>query len=181
MNSAILGAPGANLPRTPANGAGLSASQLARRRAVFRWYRRTTRWEPLWLDSVPGSLDNEPATRNWGRVEWVDGKRAVTALALREPSEAVLSEPELRGLRWTGRWLVLAQGDGSIFDAAEVVLIPLAAGTLELPCAKPLSCRLVLGDREEASAYSKWGDGRLRVEVDQALAAQPLLGYCVKR
>lgn len=181
MNSAILGAPGANLPRTSAAGAGLSVSQLARRRAVFRWHRRTTQWEPLWLDSSRRSLEDEPATRNWGRVEPVGGKRLVPALALRVPSEAVLSAPEPRGLRWTGHWILFAQGNGSIFDADEVVLIPLAAGTHELPCERPKSCRLVFANREEASPYSEWRDGVLTVEVKHELAAQPILGFHLRR
>src|SRR5690606_32144475 len=88
MNSAILGAPGTNLPRTLPDGSPPPAAQLARRRGVFRWHRRTTEWEPFWLDSSPGDLTQEPATRSWGRLEKIGGASVLTALALCEPTPA---------------------------------------------------------------------------------------------
>lgn len=181
LNSAILGAPGANLPRTMPDGSPLPAVHLARRRGLFRWHRHTTTWQPLWLDSTRGNLEEEPSTRNWGRLETIGGERALTALALREPSAAVLAAPELRGLSWSGRWIVLAQGNGSIFAAAEIALIPLTTGSIRLPLnAAPADVRLVFGTHDERFTGWSWQDGRLELSVDDRLAAQPFLGLLVR-
>jgi len=181
MNSAILGAPGANLPRARPDGSPLPAAHLARRRALFRWHRRTTRWEPLWLDSSRGDLQQEPATKNWGRLETIAGRRCVTALALREPSPAILAAPELRGLSFTGRWIVLAQGDASIFDAATLALIPLDSGRIELPRASaPKAVCVVYADEEKIIPDWSWANGRLSVALEPARAAELLLGILVR-
>lgn len=181
LDSAILGAPGANLPRVLPDGSPLPAAHLARRRGLFRWHRRTTAWQPLWLDSPRGSLEEEPATRNWGRLETIAGQSEVTALALREPSPVALAAPELRGLRWSGRWIVLAQEDASIFTAATVALIPLGAGTLSLPRTHaPRAVLGVLGTGEYAYPSWTWHDGVLALSIDASTAETPLLGFLVR-
>jgi hypothetical protein len=181
MNSAILGAPGANLPRALPDGTPLPAAHLARRRAVFRWHRRTTRWEPLWLDSSFGNLQEEPTVRNWGRVEMIGSERAVTALALRDPWPAALAEPLINGLRWTGRWIVLAQGDASIFAGREVALIPLVPGTLELPSRKPAAVQAIFTDRPAVEIAATWEADTVTLRADETLLSQPLLGFLLKR
>lgn len=181
MNSAILGAPGANLPRTLPDGSPLPAERLARRRAVFRWHRRTTKWHPLWLDSAPGDLRTEPATRNWGRLEPIGQTLALTALALRDPSPSALAASELRGLTWTGRWILIAQENASVFTAPELALIPIAAGTLSLPRAhSPRDVRLVFGSFDEPYDRWRWADGMLHLEVDASVVAQPVLGLLLR-
>lgn len=178
MNSAILGAPGANLPRALPDGSPLPVERLARRRAVFRWHRRTTRWEPLWLDSAIGDLQQEPTVRNWGRLEPLGGERALTALALREPTAAALAAPELRGLRWTGRWLVLAQGDASIFSG-DVALVPFAPGLLALPRPQcPADVRAIFPDGERAWHWT-WSGGVLQVAFERSEDETGLLGLFV--
>jgi hypothetical protein len=181
MNSAVLGAPGANLPRTLPNGQPLPAIPLARRRGVFRWHRRTTAWKPLWLDSAMGDLSTEPATRNWGRLERFNETTAVTVLALRERTDSVLAAPELRGLRFTGRWILIAQGDASIFDCAELAAIPLDSGTIEIPRrAAPSAVTMIFGDREVPHEDWQWRDGRVTIVIDAEHAGQPFLGVLVR-
>lgn len=180
LNSAILGAPGANLPTRQADGAPLPAFNLARRRALFRWHRRTTTWSPLWIDSTPGDLEHEPETQNWGRLETFAGTSALTALALRRPDERARTTPELRGLEWSGRWIVVAQGDASIFSAPTVVLIPFDAGELALPRdRRPQSVRMVFATDEQEFADWEWNEGRIRLRLTAALASEPMLGLAI--
>lgn len=181
LNSAIVGAPGANLPSHLPDGRPLPAVNLARRRALFRWHRRTTVWTPCWLDSPRGDLAQEPGTRNWGRLETIAGEAALTALALRTPTEAARAAPELHGLTWSGRWIALALGDAPIFSAREVALIPFDAGWLELPRARaPRDVRVVFVAEERSHPAWSWADGRLRIDVTPALAAEPCLGLLVR-
>lgn len=180
QNSAILGAPGANLPRALPDGSPLPGIPLARRRALFRWHRRTTGWEPLWLDSSPGDLQTEPVPRNWGRLEYFDTRPTLTALALRDPSPAALAAPELRGLNWTGRWILISQDDASIFDSRELAVIPITSGTLQLPYTVPVGeVRAVFADRDEAVPL-EWCDGFVHLSHFQDSAERPLLGFLVR-
>jgi hypothetical protein len=181
LDSAVLGAPGTNLPRALPDGSALPAAPLARRRGLFRWHRPTTAWQPLWLDSSRGTLEEEPITRNWGRLETVGGRPVVTALALRQPSAQALADPELRGLTWSGRWIVLAQGPHSIFDGGDVALIPLEEGALQLPrTTPPREVQVVFADRTEPLGGWRWHDGRVEVVISRELAQQPLLGLLVR-
>lgn len=180
LNSAILGAPGANLPSRFADGTPLPAVNLARRRALFRWHRRTSCWSPLWLDSHRGDLAAEPILRNWGRLERQNTKTALTALALRDTSAVALADPALRGLRWSGRWIVLALGDGTIFDGPQIAVIPFAAGVLELPRTRPpRAVKTVFAGHETVHQDWAWIDSRIHIHVTEALAHQPLLGILI--
>ncbi len=180
QNSAILGAPGANLPRILTDGSPLPAIPLARRRALFRWHRRTTGWQPLWLDSNPGDLQSEPTPRNWGRLEMFDTGLRLTALALRDPSPDVLASPALRGLQWTGRWILISQDDASIFDSRELAVIPLTPGALQLPrSAATLEVRAVFADQDEP-ARCEYRDGVLHLSHLREAAERPLLGFLVR-
>lgn len=182
MNSAVIGAPGANLPSLLADGSPLPPVSLARRRALFRWHRRGTRWTPLWLDSTAGSLEQEPTVRNWGRLEWIrhQSTPVLTALALREPTPVALACRDLRGLRWTGRWIVLAQGDGSLFETNEVALIPLEPGTITLHrIRKSTTAKLVYADHTLPCSDWSWREGTLQLEINAAVVDSPLLGVLV--
>ncbi len=180
LNSAVIGAPGVNLPRVLADGSPVPVAQIARRQGIFRWFRRTARWEPLWLNSWTGSLEQEPTPRSWGRLERIAGGLELTALALRAPSTAAAGDPALRGLRWTGSWAVLAQDDAPIFAARRLALIPCAPGAIELPRdRKPASVQAVFATSEVPHPDWAWADGRLRLEASAASADQPLLGFVV--
>lgn len=181
LDSAVLGAPGFNLPRLSVENLPAQTASLARRQALFRWFRRTTRWEPLWLDSTQGSLEKEPATKNWGRLETIEGKTCVTALALREPTPAVSCAAELRGLNWRGRWIVLAQGDGSIFEAANVALVPFGVGAIELPRQQaPIRVSVLQSSGETRPFDWRWLDGRLHLVVDGQFPFGTSLGLLVE-
>jgi hypothetical protein len=181
LNSAILGAPGANLSRAPADATPPPAAHLAQRRGLFRWFRRRAGWTPLWLDSAVGSLEEEPTPRNWGRLEHIGNETHLTALALREPSPRALAAPELRGLRWTGRWILLAQDDRSIFDSRSLALIPLTIGTLSLPRATaPRAVRQVFAYSERDHSAWQWKNGLLEITASGANAGEPTLGLIVE-
>lgn len=177
LNSAILGAPGANLPTE--DGA-CHIAVIARRRGLFRWHRRTTHWQPLWLDSACGDIEQDPAVRNWGRLEKINDRSVLTALALREPSPLVLGDPVLRGLRWSGRWAVIAQGDHAIFDTGTIAIIAYDAGWLSLPLdTKPRQVLIVMGGAETSHDDWQWVDGCLRLAIDAALRESALMGFIV--
>ncbi|MGN9914203.1 hypothetical protein ACTMTJ_42415 [Phytohabitans sp. LJ34] len=122
LDSAVLGQAGAVLPLLSTPGEA-SPRQLAVRRALDRWCRRTSQWRPLWLNSDLGSLDTPPAVRSWGRLE---GER-LTALCLRDGAD---------GYDHDGRWAVIAQGDADV-RAGAVAAIPMDAGRLALPRTEP--------------------------------------------
>ncbi|MDB6095512.1 MAG: hypothetical protein JWM32_3074 [Verrucomicrobia bacterium] len=179
LNTAVLGAPGMNLSSQEIDGA--TSPRRARRRGLFRWFRRTTQWSPLWLDSEPGTLRAEPCIRNWGRLETIGGEAVLTALALREPADALRHEPALRGLRWQGRWAVLAQGSGSIFTAPVTALIPFAAGAISLARARrPGSVHAVFVSGACAYHDWDWQDGCLRITVEESFLHHPLLGFLIR-
>ena len=178
LNTAIVGAAGANLPSQLPDGTALPVSRLARRRALFKWHRKSTRWEPLWLDSSPGDLENEPTPRNWGRLEKRGDQSLLTALALREPTPDVLSNLALKGLSWSGSWAIIAQGDGSIFDAASVAIIPFKAGFVSLPRSRsPANVQAAWLGQANAEVAWQWRDGRVHLEVDAAMLASALVGF----
>ncbi len=131
MNSAIIGAPGGILPLFYKNGSVVPRTAYRPRRALGRWYRRTTGWRPLWLNSHLGDFSRDPSLRCWGRLETFDGKEMLTALALRELTD--WDKPvELEGLAWRGSWVLIAQDNVGIFDSRELACIPVGKGSLEL-------------------------------------------------
>lgn len=162
LNTAVIGAPGAVLPLPRPGQPPLSANQIARRQALARWYRRTTGWEPLWLNSERGALGSEPRLRCFGRLE----RAGLTALALRpEKPDASTAQP-LRGMRWEGRWAVISQDGSGIFDSHRLACIPFDGGFLELPFDVPPRRVLALRNgREEPDHTWSFARGKLRLEV----------------
>lgn len=177
LNSAILGAPGANLPTEDAT---RHAAAIARRRGLFRWHRRTTAWTPQWLDSTPGDIEREPAVRSWGRLETVAGQPTLTALVLREPSAITASAPELRDVRWQGRFALIAQGDHAVLAAGDTAVIAYDEGFLAWPTGRPPSRVVAVQEGREAEfAGWTWEDGTLRLIIAAALAREPLMGFVI--
>ncbi|MCF3651694.1 hypothetical protein [Synoicihabitans lomoniglobus] len=177
LDSAILGAPGANLPRLTETGDPVLAATMARRRAITRWHRPARAWEPLWLNSDIGQIGVDPDARSWGRNErGEDGALRLTALALRDP----LANPtaSLPHLAWTGRWAVLSLTNDDVFTANEVVLVPFDDGRLELArSTRPKRIVAVGNDEETEFATWQWNAGVLRVEY--VATAEPWLGLRV--
>jgi len=86
----------------------------------------------------------------------------------------------LRGMRWEGRWALIAQDDDSIFASGKLACIPFEAGFLEVPLdSRPDRVLAVRGGREEAVNDWSFGDGKLRLEVP--VGSDSLLGFLVIR
>ncbi|MGX5682759.1 hypothetical protein [Schumannella luteola] len=140
LDTAVLGSPGAVLPlfderQRP------TPRQLARRRAINRWHRTTSRWDPLWLDSELGRIDVQPRVASWGRVE---PGGVLAALCLRAESAGRLDDPALASLAHSGDWALVSLDGAGVFEGATAV-IPVTSGVLELP--------------RGVSALERWADG----------------------
>src|SRR5208283_4711476 len=135
------------------------------RRALVQWYRRTTLWKPLWLNSEEGALGREPRPRCFGRLESIRGEDRLTALVLRPEGagEDELDVPGLGKVHWQGRWAIIAQDDESLADSHRMACIPFDGGTLRLPRPSAPS-RIVAVDRSEQPLTSwSWRDSILEV------------------
>jgi hypothetical protein len=120
LNTAIIGVPGGVFGINTADGRRASPSLLSRLRALTLWYRRSTRWIPLWLNTEKGSLRHEPLARCWGRLEPIDGEDRLTVLALRDGVDKLDNRSELREMDWNGRWAIIAQDDADIYSSTRL-------------------------------------------------------------
>jgi hypothetical protein len=180
LDTAVIGAPGSVLPLPRPGEPPLAESRIAHRQALARWYRRTTGWEPLWLNSELGALGHEPALHCFGRIERVEGSGRLTALALRAQKPDEVQGKPLRGMRWEGRWALISQDDGSVFASKKLACIPFDAGYLEVPLeSRPERVLRVRTSGEEAVSNWTFADGRLRLEVPAG--SDSLLGFLVIR
>jgi len=180
LNTAVIGAPGSVLNLNPKAGA-VPPEALARRRAVGLWYRRTVQWRPLWLNTEKGKLGAEPLARCWGRLEPSASGESLRALALRDGADkpSDLERAPLRGIDWSGRWALLAQGDGDIYSG-EVACIPLDEGWLLLPSeTAPRAVVAISGFDQESPAAWQWKDGFIR--IDATHPPLDLTGYLIRR
>lgn len=180
LDTAVIGAPGSVLPLPLPGEPGLPASSVAHRQALARWFRHTTSWEPLWLNSEIGAAGREPITRCFGRVERINGNGRVTAVALRSQKPQGSDAAPLRGMRWEGRWALIAQDDESIFASRKLACIPFDAGVIEVPLeSRPTRVLAVrAGDEVEATGWT-YADGKLRLAVPPG--SESLLGFVVMR
>lgn len=180
LDTAVIGAPGANLPRQLEDGEPVPAEYIARRRALARWHRRTTQWSPCWLNTSSGDLRGDPVARCWGRMEFVRGGEHLTAVALRgEGEEAALREVGDK-LSWRGRWALLAQGDGSIFDAMEVACVPFSPGEITLVRPRPVEVQWVTKNGAVPHGGWRWREGQLTIEVDEEQIRSGGMGVLVR-
>jgi hypothetical protein len=177
LDTAILGAPGAVLSMKDEN---VSQRGLARRRAIHRWFRRTVKWKPLWLNSEIGRLDCQPLVKCWGRLEPSDAGDVLTALALRDGEDKPVDRSALRGMDWAGRWAVLSQDSDDIFSSGEVACIPFDEGVLHLPSqSPPREVIEVMGNSETADTKWKWSDGR--IVLDSTSRKEGFTGFLIRR
>ena len=135
LDTAVIGAPGSILPLPTRGEAPAPGLDFNHRRALVQWYRRTTLWKPLWLNSEKGAIGREPRPRCFGRLEPIRGEDRLTALALR-PEGAGENEMDVPGLgkvHWRGRWAIIAQDDETLAASHRLACIPFDGGTLRLP------------------------------------------------
>lgn len=163
LDTAVLGSPSAVLPLL--SGAP-TVPQLAHRRALHRWYRRSTQWRPLWLDSELGSLSRQPEVRSWGRLE----DHALTALCLRDGLAS------FDGIEFTGDWALISQDDSDVREPGVLAVIPFTAGQLALRCRTEPSVEAF-----GAGGIWTWHDGVLRLTVSIEDVELGLEGWIVDR
>ena len=181
LNTAVVGVPASVFATRMPDGKPLPAELRLRRLALTRWHRRTTKWEPLWLDSSPGDFTAEPQPRNWGRRELLDGEWRLTSLALREPGERAENDPALHGLRWIGRWALIAQDAQGIFESASLAIIPFTLGQLTLPRAKkPSAVKLVRPNGVEPYRNWHWESGLFTLKVETTMPSLEAIGLLLE-
>ena len=180
LNTAVIGSPGLVLP-IQYKGGEIPAIMKSRRLAVARWYRKTTGWKPLWLNSHKGSLGQEPATNCWGRLETFSNEPVLTALALREENKESLNHSEINGLEFSGDWALISQYKKSIYDSDELAVIPFSSGKISIPLKKkPKNILVEYENRSEDKAF-RWENSFVILEVEDSEIEKALLGYVISR
>jgi hypothetical protein len=154
MNTAIVGSPGLVLPGSYRGGP-IPEDKIAPRVALSRWYRKTTGWEPLWLNSHAGSLDREPAPNCWGRLEFQGTEKVLTALALRQHQVEHLDNSRINGITFTGEWVLISQDNHSIYNTNELALIPFQQGELRFPSSRK-PARVIQVFMKDEKEYPGW-------------------------
>jgi hypothetical protein len=173
LNTCILGAPGAVLPVSLKNGDPIPDKYLHRRLAIDKWFRRTTAWEPLWLNSQTGNFSAPPKLNCWGRMEVTGGDSVLTSLVLRDGDKDRLTDPRIAKIDWSGRWALISQDDRDIFSSAALALIPFDAGFISLPYpAKPR--RVTRLDKQGEKDFEGWeySGGRLTIKLSEEVLRQ---------
>ncbi|MGA2986252.1 MAG: hypothetical protein ABSG32_20800 [Terriglobia bacterium] len=165
LDTAVIGAPGSILPLPTRGEAPAPGLDFHHRRALVQWYRHTTLWKPLWLNSEKGALGREPRPRCFGRLEPIGGEDRLTALVLR-PEVAGENEIEVPGLgkvHWQGRWAIIAQDDETLAASHRLACIPFDGGSLRLP--RPSApARVMAADKNESPLTTwSWRDSILEV------------------
>ena len=181
LNTAIIGAQGAVLPRTLENNKPIPDKLINKRLALAIWHRHTVGWQPLWLNSEKGSLKEEPTVRCWGRLEKKDGKNVLTALALREDKKELVKKEEINNIAWKGRWAIISQDNQDIFASKKFVCIPFDIGNLFMPMDnKPASVIAVYKNREENMEFI-WKDNALHLDFKDDKTVENIVGIMVLR
>lgn len=192
MNTAIVGSPGLVLPGEYRGGS-IPKYMVAKRIALARWYRRTTGWEPLWLNSAKGSLSAEPAPACWGRMEDPGDilpvndspgseKTILTALALRQDNIENLNRREIRNIRFTGEWALISQDHHSIYETDELAAICFEDGTLRIPLpSKPAKIVQVFENYEREYTGWSYESGVLELINDAQFKEKAQVGFLVIR
>ncbi len=180
LNTAVIGSPGLVLP-IQYKGGEIPAIMKSRRLALARWYRRTTGWKPLWLNSHKGSLEQEPTANCWGRLETFNDKPALTALALREENKQSLDQLEINNLDFTGDWALISQDNKSVYNSDELAVVPFGEGKISIPLKKkPEKIFVEYENRSENKSF-RWENGFVIIEVEDSEIEKALLGYLISR
>ena len=135
LDTAVIGVPGAMLSRTMEDGSRVPDVYLNRRAALNRWYRRTTDWSPLWLNSRQGAwagsgsafMGPDRADRRSGPVD----RTGVAGRIQRWNRDAALAKT-----MWEGRWALISQDDLDVFTSGRLACIPVDGESLHIPAAR---------------------------------------------
>ncbi|MEQ9286898.1 MAG: hypothetical protein RIG77_08325 [Cyclobacteriaceae bacterium] len=166
LNSLILGTPGAVLPTTMPDGSEVPLGYLNRRLAVNKWFRKTSKWKPLWFNSEVGGLEKSMEIKCWGRLEFASGQETLTALILDESPTRKGQFPQLDFFNWKGRWALVSQDNNGILKTEKLVVIPFDPGFISIEMnTKPLKVFSVGLDRPDHPVDFRWNDGKLMIEV----------------
>ncbi len=177
LDTAVIGSQGSVLP-TFLDGGPVPQSKISKRSALARWHRRTVGWEPLWLDTVKGSLQEPPEVRSWGRLE--NGDR-LTALVLSDKSRKnEIVDPHIK-VGWTGRWALISQDDLDIVHSRRLACIPFDGGSLRIDLERsPLEVRAVYQNEEVHYQRWNWTAGHLVLEAGNGAEGRPdFVGFLI--
>ncbi|MGO8787739.1 MAG: hypothetical protein ACLQVL_10215 [Terriglobia bacterium] len=165
LDTAVIGAPGSILPLPMTGEVPPAGLDFHHRRALVQWYRHTTLWKPLWLNSEKGAIGREPHPRCFGRLEPIRGEDRLTVLVLRPSGadENVMDVPGLGEVHWQGRWAIVAQDNESLADSRRLACIPFDGGSLRLPRACAPTRVVAVDIREEPFRSWSWHDSILEV------------------
>jgi hypothetical protein len=165
LDTAVIGAPGSILPLPTGGEAPAPGLDFNHRRALVQWYRPTTLWKPLWLNSEKGAIGREPRPRCFGRLEPIRGEDRLTALVLR-PEGAGENEMDVPGLgkvHWQGRWAIIAQDDETLAASHRLACIPFEGGILRLP--RPSAPARVMAVEKGEHLLTSWSWHESTLEV----------------
>jgi hypothetical protein len=176
LDTAIIGSQGSVLP-TFLDGAPVPQRKISSRSALAHWHRRTVRWEPLWLETVKGGLQEPPQVRSWGRLE--DSDR-LTALVLSDKSpKNEIIDPHVH-VSWTGRWALISQDALDIVHSRRLACIPFDGGLLRLDLDRsPRDVRAVYQDGETTYQHWSWKEGRFVLEGADGMKRSDFVGFLV--
>lgn len=167
LNTAVIGSPGVVLSRNMPDGSPVPMSFINKRIAINKWYRKTTGWQPLWLNSIKGNVQKEPELKCWGRLENIENVQKLTALALREPYCTLSGFKKVNEIKWTGRWAILAQDNNDIFCSTKLAIIPFDKGTLEIPLDyRPSKVVVIINDKEVIIDHFTFQNGIFKISND---------------
>lgn len=167
LNTAVVGSPGVVLSRNMPDGSPVPVDFINKRLAINKWYRKTTGWHPLWLNSIKGTINKEPELKCWGRLEYIDHNQKLTALALRDPLCTLSGYPFIEKLHWSGRWAIISQDNNDIFTSAKLAIIPIDKGSLEIPLNyRPSRVVAVVNDQETELKKYSYKKGIFKINYD---------------
>jgi hypothetical protein len=178
LDSAVIGVPGAVLSRRMPDGSPVPVPFVSRRMALNRWYRRTTGWSPLWLNSLPGGYLQDPLMRCFGRLEKIGGADRLTALALREEERHLVPSDALQGMAWRGCWALIAQDDEDIFRSRRLACLAAGGTALQIPRpARPARVIAVSQSSEADWTDWEWTPGKLSLRLEAS--PEEMLGFLI--
>jgi hypothetical protein len=166
LDTAVIGAPGSILPLPIDGQAPPPGLDFHHRRALTQWYRHTTLWKPLWLNSEKGALGHEPQPRCFGRLEPIRGEDRLTALVLRPDGdgENEMNIPGLGVVHWRGRWAIIAQDDEALSTSHRIACIPFDGGSLRLPRSMAPARVVAVDKSEQPFAGWSWRDSTVELQ-----------------